>query len=129
MHAHSEIGAPVPGTGLCIMSCLMYIDACTYTHVHVLDIITFFRTQQEHVLAELEEYACGTPAPCDSESVLQTVAFLKACNALFERGILGKRVFIKHMESPIIASMDRGYQFFVQWLNEKLDEGTYSVSY
>ena len=70
-----------------------------------------------------EEYAHKTPEPHDSESVLQTVAFLKACNSLFERGILGKKVFIKSIDSPIIASLDRGFRFFQEWLDEHLAEG------
>ena len=79
--------------------------------------------QQENVLAELEEYAQQTPEPHDSESVLQTVAFLKACNSLFERGILGKHAYIRTMESPVIKSMDEGYSFFEKWLDEHLAKG------
>ena len=75
------------------------------------------------MLSELEEYAHKTPEPQDSESILQTVAFLKACNSLFERGILGKKVFIKSMDSLIIASMDRRFRFFEEWLDEHLAEG------
>ena len=75
------------------------------------------------MIAELEEYARRTPEPHDSESVLQTVAFVKACNSLFERGILGKCVFIKTMENPIITSIDKGYSFFGKWLDEHLAKG------
>lgn len=85
--------------------------------------------QQEHVLAELEEYAHGNPIPQDSASVLQTVAFLKACNSLFERGILGKHVFIKSIDSPIIANIDKGFHFFEEWLNEHLAKGIYFVTF
>ena len=81
--------------------------------------------QQEHVLAELEEYAQQCPDKHDSESVLRTVAFLKACNSLFERGILGKGAFIKTMESPIITSMDVGFSFFEKWLDEHLAKVIY----
>ena len=42
---------------------------------------------------------------------------------LFERGILGKKVFIKTMDSPIVKSMDSGFRYFLQWLDEKLDDG------
>ena len=82
--------------------------------------------KQDYVLAELEEYARGTPAPHDSNSVLGTVAYLKACNSLFERGILGKHAFIKTMNSPISASMDEGYSFFGKWLDEHLTNGIYT---
>lgn len=95
---------------------------CLYIRVYS---IIFLHMQQEHVLAELEEYARETPIPKDSASVLQTVDFLKACNSLFERGILGKHVFIKTMESPIITSMDEGYRFFGKWLDEHLAKGIY----
>jgi hypothetical protein len=50
------------------------------------------------VLAELQEYASQTPPTHDAKAVLQLVAYLTACNQLFERGILGKRVFIKSVD-------------------------------
>ena len=88
-----------------ILCSYMYLR--TYTsHTCMCMNIALSHTQQEHVISQLEEYAHTIPVPHDSESILQTVAFLKACNSLFERGILGKRVFIKSMESPIIASID-----------------------
>ena len=102
-----------------------------YVHVHCIFalVVILLHMQQEHVLAELEEYARQTPVPQDSDSVLRTVAFLMACNSLFERGILGKHVFIKTMESPIITSMDEGYCFFGKWLDEHLAKGMYMYMY
>ena len=79
--------------------------------------------QQEHVLAEFQEYATQTPPPTDAPSVTNTVAYLKACNQLFERGILGKRVFIKSPSNQIIASMDEGFTYFTTWLDCELSKG------
>ena len=58
-----------------------------------------------------------------SDSIKMTVAYLKACNKLFERGILGKRVFIKNMACPIVHNMEEGFKFFSSWLDEKLLQG------
>ena len=79
--------------------------------------------QQEHVLAELQEYASQEPAPRDAPVVMETVRYLQACHQMFERGILGKKVFVKSMESPILKNMDSGYHYFSHWLDEKLDTG------
>ena len=67
--------------------------------------------QQEYVLAELEEYARQTPIPHDSESVLQTVAFLKACNSLFERNSQKRCVHQDHGE-PYYNQHGQGLPFF-----------------
>ena len=88
-------------------------------HIHRM----FPPSQQEHVLAELQEYATTDPPPADADSVLETVEYLRACNQIFERGILGKKVFIRSSVSPIIKNMETGYQYFTQWLNRKLETG------
>ena len=117
----------------CIMSSYMLIQCglcINYLYMFIVfTVVILLHMQQEHVLAELEEYARQTPVPQDSDSVLRTVAFLMACNSLFERGILGKHVFIKTMESPIITSMDEGYCFFGKWLDEHLAKGMYMYMY
>ena len=48
-----------------------------------------------------------TPAPEDSASVQHdiVVMYLKACNKVFERGILEKKGFIKSTQSPLLTSM------------------------
>ena len=78
------------------------------------------------MLSELREYATSNPVPSDSASVLKTVQYLTACNQMFERGILGKRVFIQSpvTNSPIIKSMDEGFSYFKSWANERLNKGT-----
>lgn len=73
----------------------------------------------------MEEYASGLPASekSTSESTMLTVQFLKACNKMFERGIIGKRVFVKDVSCPIILNMEEGFHFFTSWLDEKLSQG------
>lgn len=51
------------------------------------------------------------------------MAYLTACNRLFERGILGKKVFVKSMASPIMTNIDSGYSYFSSWFDEHLDKG------
>lgn len=57
---------------------------------------------------------------------MKTIQYLQACNKLFEGGILGKRVFIKDMSSPILTGMEEGYCFFATWLDEKISQGMYN---
>ena len=54
---------------------------------------------------------------------MQVVAYVAACNQLFERGILGKKVFIKSADCPILDNMDRGFKFFSDWLDVELSKG------
>ena len=75
------------------------------------------------MLAELQEHASQTPPPSDAQAVTQVVAYLKACNQLFERGILGKGAFIKSTDCPILKNMDNGFKFFSDWLDVELCKG------
>ena len=63
----------------------------------------------------------GSVSP-DADSVGEIVAYLIACNSLFERGILGKKVFIKSKTSCIISNIDSGYSYFSKGLDEHLDK-------
>ncbi len=56
------------------------------------------------------------------------MAYLTACNSIFERGILGKKVFIKSMASPIIANIDSGYSYFSSWFDEHLDKCKFLIN-
>ncbi len=85
--------------------------------------------QQQYVLAELEEYALQTPIPVDSQSVMQTVMYLKACNQLFEQGILFKSGFIRSTQSPVLVNINKGFQYFSEWADSLIQEGTYNESY
>ena len=81
--------------------------------------------QQEHVISELEEYASALPVSdkVTSESTMLTVEFLKACNKMFEQGIIAKRAFIKDVSCPVIMNMEDDLKFFISWLDEKLSQG------
>ena len=60
--------------------------------------------------------------------MLETVAYLTACKQLFETGILWKKVYIKSADlSPIVSSMDEGFQFFSSWLDAKIGKGGITV--
>ena len=82
-----------------------------------------FTLQQEYVQSELQEYASQDTRPSDSKSVLEVVAYLTACNQMFERGILGKRVFIRSADCPILDNMDKGFKYFSNWLDVELSKG------
>ena len=58
-----------------------------------------------------------------SESTMLTIQFLKACNKMFKRGIIGKQVFVKDVSCPIIVNMEEGFHFFTSWLDERLSQG------
>ena len=75
------------------------------------------------MLAELQEYASQHPSPFDAKSTMEVVSYLTACNQLFERGILGKKVFIKSANSPILTNIERGFNFFSRWLDVELSKG------
>ena len=81
--------------------------------------------QQEYVISELEEYVSKSPSPADSVSVQEVVLYLKACNQLFERGILAEKGFIKKMDSPLIHNMKKGFKYFAEWANNLIAEGRY----
>ena len=82
--------------------------------------------QQEHVIAELKEYATATPPPSDAKEVLCVVDFLEACNKMFERGLLG-HVRIPTYPNQILTNMKEGYSFFTRWLDSLLQNGTLHV--
>ncbi len=48
--------------------------------------------------------------------VSQSRAYLQACNQIFEEGFLSHRG-IYDMNSPVLQSINEGYQFFVNWYN------------
>ena len=75
------------------------------------------------MLSELEEYTMQTPAPEDNASVQHVVMYLKACNKVFERGILEKKGFIKSTQSPLLTSIKSGFSFFSEWADKAINEG------
>ena len=54
------------------------------------------------------------PHPPDAAMVIKTAEYLEACNLIFERGILSKKI-IRSMDSPVICNIKRGFQFFTNW--------------
>jgi len=78
-----------------------------------------------YVISELQEYASELPATekSVSDQTISTVEYLKACNKIFERGVLAKKGFIKDSSSSLIRSMEDGFNFFTNWLDEKLMQG------
>ena len=67
---------------------------------------------------------CNVPLiSLDRLSVIETVMYLKACNHLFERGIIVKRGFIKSTQSPVLVSINKGFQYFSEWADKLILEG------
>ena len=85
----------------CIKACINLV----YTHTHA---------------AELEEFVLQSQIHSNAVSVQEVVLYLKACQQMFERGILG---YIKSMDSPLICSMKRSYQYFSEWANKLVSDG------
>ena len=99
--------------------------SCRYRKCHyfliVLTLCVYL--QQDEVLAELKEYACGSPVPHDAPKVELTIRYLTALNNLFERSLLGKHVRVFEAQGSTIQRMKSGYQFFVDWAKEQEPNG------
>ena len=85
-------------------------------------IYCIFNKQQEQVLGELYWYVNQTPPPIDASEVSETLAYLKACNMLFEQGFLSHN-HIMSMDCDTIKNIDQGYKYFSGWLSSILDKG------
>ena len=66
------------------------------------------------MISGLKGYAQTEPHPPDAAMVMKTAEYLEACNLIFERGILSKKI-IRSMDSPVICNIKRGFQFFTNW--------------
>ena len=64
-----------------------------------------------------------SPVPIDSASVQHVVMYLKACNKMFEPGILEKKGFIKSTRNPVLSSIKDGFKYFSEWADKAIDEG------
>ena len=82
----------------------------------------FFWLQQEQVLGELVHYANQDPAPHDANATCETLAYLEACNLLFEQGFLSHDR-IRGTNSDVIKNINRGYEYFSKWLDSILKKG------
>eukprot|EP00117_Sycon_ciliatum_P049175 scpid67563/ scgid34906/ len=73
--------------------------------------------QQELVITELKSHCAESPAPRNASSVQATVAYLQACNKVFEEGALSHQRICSSQSAPLL-SMQEGYKFFSDWLIE-----------
>ena len=83
-----------------------------------------FLLQQQYVLAELREYLDSKPV--DAASVEKSLQFLQALASLFEQGFLSHER-ITSTNSPILHSMQFGYNFFCAWLEHLLEQGKFAL--
>ena len=58
----------------------------------------------------------------NQEASEQTVAYLDACNLLFEQGLLSRRR-INNRDSPVLANITRGMSFIEEWAAAHDDTG------
>lgn len=78
--------------------------------------------QQEEVMSELYGFAHGeTSSKKKRDSANETYNYLRACNHLFENGTL-RAQRVEDMTSKVIKSMEKGFTFFENWLNQILDD-------
>lgn len=66
------------------------------------------------MISALKGYADTNPQPCDAASVKLTADYLQACNQIFERGILARKI-VKGLNSPVLENIKDGFSFFVKW--------------
>lgn len=71
------------------------------------------------VLSELYKYVIENQTEASKDGTTNTLAYLEACNKLFENGFLSHKRILS-MESDVIKSIKEGYEFFTGWMNEVL---------
>lgn len=64
------------------------------------------------MLSAIKEIAKNRPD--EQKEHMATYMFLKACNSLFEEGILSEKP-ITSTTSPILVNMRNGYNYFLEW--------------
>lgn len=52
----------------------------------------------------------------------QTAKYLEACNNIFEEGLLSRRR-INNLQSPVLANIRKGMEFFEGWCNAHSQKG------
>lgn len=86
-------------------------EASTQNDFYTLSIIAYsVHLQQPYMITAIEEMAAKDLSP----QAHNTAKYLKACNKLFEEGILSHAT-IDSMQSKPIKNLEVGYQFFDQW--------------
>lgn len=73
-------------------------------------------------MSELYRYINEHPHQEDVACVKNTLKYLEACNKIFEKGYLSHSK-ITDMNSEVLTSIDEGYKFFVNWLDQVLEKG------
>ena len=58
----------------------------------------------------------------NDQTTKATKNYLKACNALFEEGLL-KKTPVTGAESEPIKNIKKGFTFFEEWLDDILEQG------
>ena len=71
---------------------------------------------------ELHAYIHQTPPPEDADATSETLAYLEACNQLFERGFLSHER-IRSNDSEVLRNINQGYSYFSNWLTSILQKG------
>ena len=71
---------------------------------------------------ELYAYVHQTPPPEDTDVTSETLAYLEACNQLFEQGFLSHGR-IRNQDSEILRNINKGYSYFSGWLTSILQKG------
>ena len=64
---------------------------------------------------ELYAYVPQTPPPEDADVTSETLAYLEACNQLFEQGFLSHGC-IRNQDLEILRNINKGYSYFSGWL-------------
>ena len=80
------------------------------------------------MLSELVWYINQDPPPADKDTTSEVLAYLEACNLLFEQGFLSHGR-VRSLEADIIKNIDKGFQYYTKWIDSILDKGTYAVNF
>lgn len=69
-------------------------------------------------------YIHQNPPPADAATTEKTLQYLQACHKLFEYGFHAHDKIVS-LDSPVLKSIDGGYQYFTSWLSTLLSKGKY----
>ena len=73
------------------------------------------------MLSELFQYISDHPVQPDTN----TFKYLEACSKIFEKGFLSHDK-ITSSSSEVLKSIDEGFTFFTNWLNQIFEQGMYT---
>ena len=78
-------------------------------------------------MSELHRYVDEHPNAVDAIPTSKTLQYLEGCNAIFERGFLSHDK-IMDMNSTVLKSIDHGFKFFTNWMDQILKEGMTNIT-